>query len=129
MPGDAAARARSGVLAPADVSDQLLFRVEHVTKRFWLPRTRLFSPRRSMTAVHDVSFELRQEETLGSVGESGSGKTTLMKLLLDLEQPDEGRVEYRGRSLRREVQVVFQAPASALDPRMRVGDIILEPLR
>jgi ABC-type glutathione transport system ATPase component len=63
------------------------------------------------------------------VGESGSGKTTLMKLLLGLERPDEGRVTYTGASKRREVQVVFQDPSSALDPRMRVDAIILEPLR
>jgi peptide/nickel transport system ATP-binding protein len=79
--------------------------------------------------VKNVSFELRPEETLGVVGESGSGKTTLMKLVLDLEKPDEGRVTFHGTSLRREVQVVFQDPASALDPRMRVEEIIEEPLR
>ena len=79
--------------------------------------------------VDDVSLELRREETLGVVGESGSGKTTLVRLLLGLEPPDAGRVTYTGQSIRREVQVVFQDPASALDPRMRVDDTILEPLR
>ena len=117
------------MLASADVVAEPLFRVEHVSRRFLLPRTRLFGPRRSITAVDDVSLELRREETLGIVGESGSGKTTLVKLLLGLERPDDGRVTYTGQSLRREVQVVFQDPASALDPRMRVDDIILEPLR
>jgi ABC-type glutathione transport system ATPase component len=111
------------------VTPQVLFRVEHVTRRFALPRTRLFGPRVELTAVDDVSFDLRREETLGVVGESGSGKTTLMKLLLGLEKPDAGSVSYLGESLRHEVQVVFQDPASALDPRMRVGDIISEPLR
>jgi ABC-type glutathione transport system ATPase component len=114
----------------ADLSQaQPVFLAEHLTRRFGLPRTRLFGPRRSLTAVDDVSFELARNETLGIVGESGSGKTTLMKLLLGLEAPDEGRVTYTGESIRREVQVVFQDPASALDPRMRVADIILEPLR
>jgi peptide/nickel transport system ATP-binding protein len=107
----------------------LLFRVEHVTKSYRLPRTRLLAPAGRVVAVKDVSFELRQEETLGVVGESGSGKTTLMKLLLGLERPDSGSVTYMGHSLRREVQVVFQDPASALDPRMRVDQIVLEPLR
>jgi peptide/nickel transport system ATP-binding protein len=111
------------------VSTDVVFRIEGVTKRFLLPRTRLWGPRRSLTAVDDVSFELRREETLGIVGESGSGKTTLVKLLLGLETPDAGRVSYLGPSLRRDVQVVFQDPASALDPRMRVADIISEPLR
>jgi peptide/nickel transport system ATP-binding protein len=106
-----------------------LFQVEHVTKRFGLPRTRLFAPPRFVTAVDDVSFVLRRDEALGVVGESGSGKTTLVRLLLGLERPDAGRVVYLGGSLRREVQVVFQDPASALDPRMRVGEIIREPLR
>jgi ABC-type glutathione transport system ATPase component len=117
------------MLASPRVSLEPLFRVEHVSRRFPLPRTRLFGPRRVITAVDDVSFELCREETFGLVGESGSGKTTLMKLLLGLERPDTGRVTYLGRSLRREVQVVFQDPASALDPRMRVGEIITEPLQ
>jgi peptide/nickel transport system ATP-binding protein len=116
------------VLAPAAVTDTPLFVVEHVSRRYRLPRTSLFGPRRVLTAVDDVSFTLGREETLGVVGESGSGKTTLMKLLLGLEQPDSGSVTYLGQFLRREVQVVFQDPASALDPRMRVGDIITEPL-
>src|SRR5947207_8480203 len=94
-----------------------------------LPRTQLFGPRRTRAAVDDVSLELTCEETLGIVGESGSGKTTLVKLFLGLERPDAGRVTYTGKSLRREVQVVFQDPASALDPRMRVDQIILEPLQ
>jgi peptide/nickel transport system ATP-binding protein len=76
-----------------------------------------------------VSLVLNREDTLGIVGESGSGKTTLVKLLLGLERTDSGKVTYTGQSLRREVQVVFQDPASALDPRMRVDDTILEPLR
>jgi peptide/nickel transport system ATP-binding protein len=125
----AAAGKRGRLLASARVTGDILFEVAHVSRRYRLPRTRLFGPRRVLTAVDDVSFELRQEETLGVVGESGSGKTTLMKLLLALEKPDAGSVTYRGKSLRHEVQMVFQDPASALDPRMRVGDIILEPLR
>jgi len=108
---------------------EVLFRVEHVSRRYLLPRTKLFGPRRTLTAVDDVSLVLRREETLGIVGESGSGKTTLVKLLLGLEPPDAGQVIYSGPSLQRDVQVVFQDPASALDPRMKVADIILEPLR
>jgi len=121
------------VAASARVAEQLpddvLFRIDHVTKRFLLPRTQLFGPRRVLTALRDVTADVRRQETLGIVGESGSGKTTLMKLLLRLERPDEGRIVYAGQSLRREVGVVFQDPASALDPRMRVEDIIVEPLR
>jgi peptide/nickel transport system ATP-binding protein len=109
-------------------ADTPLFVVDHVSRRYRLPRTSLVGPRRVLTAVDDVSFTLARDETLGVVGESGSGKTTLMKLLLGLERPDAGAVTYLGQSLRREVQVVFQDPASALDPRMKVGDIITEPL-
>ncbi|HEX6547343.1 MAG TPA: ATP-binding cassette domain-containing protein [Candidatus Dormibacteraeota bacterium] len=103
--------------------------MEHVSRRYRLPRTRLLAPPRLITAVDDVSFVLYRGETLGLVGESGSGKTTLIKLLLGLERPDGGRITYSGQSLTREVQVVFQDPASALDPRMRVADIVLEPVR
>ena len=107
----------------------VLFEVRGLARVYRLPRTSLLRPPRVLTAVRDVSFELRRGETLGLVGESGSGKTTLLRLMLGLEQPDAGSVAYHGASLRREVQVVFQDPASALDPRMRVADIVLEPLR
>jgi len=121
------------VLAPGGgghlSSAEVLFEVEHLTRRYRLPRTRLLGPRRELVAVDDVSFTLRRGETLGVVGESGSGKTTLMKMLLRLERPDAGRISYYGASLTREVQVIFQDPSSALDPRMRVADIILEPVR
>ena len=106
-----------------------VFEVRGVGKRFRLPRTSLLHPAGAITAVDDVSFEVREGETLGLVGESGSGKTTLMRLMLGLERPDQGGIVYRGGHLRREVQAVFQDPVSALDPRMRVADIVLEPLR
>jgi len=107
----------------------VLFEVRGLARVYRLPRTSLLRPPRVLTAVRDVSFEVRRGETLGLVGESGSGKTTLLRLMLGLERPDAGSVAYHGASLRREVQVVFQDPASALDPRMRVADIVLEPLR
>ena len=110
-------------------SGDMLFEVRGLARTYRLPRTSLLRAPRVLTAVHDVGFELRRGETLGLVGESGSGKTTLLRLMLGLERPDAGTVVYHGASLRREVQVVFQDPASALDPRMRVADIVLEPLR
>ncbi|WNI16270.1 ABC transporter ATP-binding protein [Actinacidiphila sp. ITFR-21] len=91
-------------------------------------------------AVSDVSFTLGHGETFGLVGESGCGKTTLGRLLVGLDRPDSGTVALdgtdlgvlRGRELRRrrrDLQMVFQDPFSSLDPRMRVGGILREPLR
>ena len=110
-------------------SPEVVFDVRDLTKRFRLPRARLLGPARRVTALDGVSFELRRGETLGVVGESGSGKTTLVRLMLGLERPDAGAASYRGASLRRDVQAVFQDPASSLDPRMRVAELVLEPLR
>ncbi len=92
-----------------------------------------------LMAVDDVSLSLAPGETLGIVGESGSGKSTLARLLLRLIEPTSGSVRFLGEELsdlsadrlrarRRDMQIVFQDPYASLDPRMRVGDIIAEPL-
>jgi ABC-type oligopeptide transport system ATPase subunit len=93
-----------------------------------------------LKAVDDVSFEIRQGETLGLVGESGCGKTTVGRTILRLIPATGGRVLYKGRNifklsaarmrrLRREIQIIFQDPVGALNPRMRVGRIVGEPLQ
>jgi len=95
--------------------------------------------RAPMVAVDDVSLQLRAGETLAVVGESGSGKTTLARMMLGLLTPTSGRVEVNGRDLsrlpaaelrglRRDLQVVLQDPFSSMNPRMRVVDIVAEPL-
>ncbi len=91
-------------------------------------------------AVDDVSFEIREGETLGLVGESGCGKTTVGRTILRLVRATGGRVLYKGRNLfalsssrmrrlRREMQIIFQDPVGSLNPRMRVGRIVGEPLQ
>ncbi len=90
-------------------------------------------------AVSDVSFSVRSGETFGLVGESGCGKTTIGKVVVALERPTSGEVRLRGKTMsslrgselrqhRRDLQLMFQDPYSSLDPRMRVGSIIREPL-
>jgi ABC-type glutathione transport system ATPase component len=88
--------------------------------------------------VDDVSFQIQRGETLGLVGESGSGKSTVARMLLRLVEPDGGDVFYAGqdllamharqmRAMRRRMQIVFQDPFAALNPRMRVREVLAEP--
>jgi oligopeptide transport system ATP-binding protein len=91
------------------------------------------------TAVDGVSLDVQRGETLAVVGESGCGKTTLARMLLRLIEPDSGELRFEGRDLlasrgaelraeRRHMQMIFQDPFASLDPRMRVGEIVGEPL-
>jgi peptide/nickel transport system ATP-binding protein len=110
-----------------------------VSRDYRRPRQSLLRAAPVVHAVRDVSFEIAAGERFGIVGESGSGKSTLLRLMAGLEQPTAGEFLIGGRSLtglperrlrfvRTQLQLVFQDPMSSLDPRMRVRDIVLEPL-
>ncbi len=115
-----------------------LLEVRGLVKEFSRSRG-LFAARSIVRAVDGVSFAIEQGETFGLVGESGSGKTTTGRCILRLVEPTSGEVLFRGedvlgfsrarlRRARRDMQIVFQDPYSSLNPRMRVGDIVEEPL-
>ena len=116
-----------------------LLEARHLVKHFPLKRGLFGQDGGSVRAVDDVSFTIETGQTLGVVGESGCGKTTTAKLVLRLETPTAGEIRFDGhvlngldgkwlRAYRRSVQAVFQDPFASLDPRMRVGEIIVEPL-
>ena len=109
-------------------------------RKYFPAKTGLFARGAKLHAVDGVSFSIRDGETLGLVGESGCGKSTTGKLILRLQEPTEGQILWRGqridrldragmRPVRRELQAVFQDPYSSLNPRIRAGDIVSEPIR
>ncbi len=118
-----------------------LITVDHLVKEFPVRAGNVI--RRTVgtvKAVSDVSFTVRQGETFGLVGESGCGKTTVGRLVVALERPDRGSVRFEERDVhalsgsdlrraRRDLQLMFQDPYASLDPRMRVGSILREPLK
>jgi len=123
---------------PAHATDVPLLRVSHLVKQYTRRRGWFASPD-IVNAVDDVSFDILAGETFGLVGESGSGKTTTGRCILRLVEPTSGAVTFKGndvlalsraqmRAARRDMQMVFQDPYSSLNPRMRVGTAVEEPL-
>ena len=122
------------------MNNQKLLEVVNV-KKYFQPQGGLLSPKgRVVKAVDGVSFALEKEETLGLVGESGCGKTTLGRVILRLLEPTEGELFFEGknicrlkkkelRSLRKDMQIIFQDPYGSLNPRMKAGSIIEEPFK
>ena len=118
---------------------KVLLQADDVCK--WFPiKGWFFEEKRYVQAVNHVSFRLYEGETLGLVGESGCGKTTLARTVLRLIEPTSGAITFDGtdlmaqnkhqlRALRKDMQIVFQDPYSALHPRMTVRQIIEEPMR
>src|SRR5262249_5242583 len=111
-----------------------VLRVDGLVKRFPVKGGKV------LTAVNDVSFEIGPGEAWGLVGESGSGKTTVGRCILRLLEPTAGAIRFQGRDvthvppsefrkLRSRVQMVFQDPFDSMDPRQRIGEAIIEPLR
>src|SRR5262245_10943449 len=116
-----------------------LLEIRDLKKHFPVGSLLLGKVRGWVKAVDGISFTINAGETLGLVGESGCGKTTTSKLILAAEEPTAGAIKFEGRDItkligtelmdyRRQVQVVFQDPYSSLSPRMRVGEIIGEPI-
>jgi oligopeptide/dipeptide ABC transporter ATP-binding protein len=120
--------------------DEFLLEVKALTKYFPVVKGLIFSKLIGLVkAVDEINFSIGKGETFGLVGESGCGKTTTAKLILMLEEITSGTILFNGKDIRelsghdlkhyrRRVQAVFQNPYGSLSPRMRVGDIIAEPL-
>ncbi len=111
----------------------LIVEAKHVTKKF--PA----AGGRELTACNDISLNFYRGQTLGLVGESGCGKSTFMRMLLSLDEPTEGEILFNGKDItglkgealrqnRQHIQMVFQDPATSFNPKMKIRDIICEPL-
>ncbi|MDP1730694.1 MAG: ATP-binding cassette domain-containing protein [Devosia sp.] len=122
-----------------NAQDRDLLTIDGLSKSFSIA-SGLFSRPLTLHALQDISFSVRQGETLGIVGESGCGKSTLGRCILQLLSPDEGRVLWLGEDIaklpaelmrrkRRDLQIIFQDPLASLNPRLTVGEIVADPLR
>lgn len=121
------------------VSNESLLEVKNVSIRF-PTHTNIFGKvTQSFTAVDQISFDIKEGETLGLVGQSGCGKTTLGRSIVGLQAINEGSIVYKGETIaapnkpynphyKKIIQLIFQDPYSSLHPRMRIGDAIAEPL-
>ena len=118
---------------------KLVLQVEHLKKYYPVQKGLFQREQQFVKAVDDISFEIYAGETLGLVGESGCGKTTTSRAILQLDPPTAGSVKLDGRelvqmnaevlrSMRKEIQIIFQNPYSSLNPRMMIGKALTEPM-
>ncbi|RRQ87415.1 dipeptide ABC transporter ATP-binding protein [Streptomyces griseofuscus] len=116
------------------MDSELLLSTQGLTRHYQGRRTGLFGKRPTFRALEPIDLDLRAGQRVGVVGESGAGKSTLLRLLAGLDRPSDGGVRYFGRAdgpsggAGSRLQVVFQDPMGSLDPRLRVREIIAEPL-
>lgn len=124
---------------PSATNSENLVQVEHLVKYFPVRAGLMQKIVAQVQAVDDVSFAVRQGETLGMVGESGCGKTTIGRTMLRLVEPTSGEVHFDGqnifglkgaalKAMRRNMQIIFQDPYASLDPRMPIGESVMEGL-
>ncbi len=120
------------------MTQNTILKVDHV-KTYFPVSTSIFSKKKYLKAVNDVSFEVHEHETFGLVGESGCGKSTLGRTIVKIYEPIEGKIIYKDKDIgtlkghdlkqfRKEVQMIFQDPYASLNARMTVGEIIREPM-
>jgi peptide/nickel transport system ATP-binding protein len=133
-------RSKTNASATNVKSDKPLLSVNKLGIRFLTKNAILSRNRHYIDAVKDVSFDIARGEVLGLVGESGSGKSTVARMIAGIHAPDSGRILFDGQdltarqsaadrqALRRQIQMIFQDPYSSLNPRMRVRDIVAEPI-
>ena len=114
--------------------------IRNLNKIYKVRKRKLFEKQQYFHALHDVSLDIYEGETLGLVGESGCGKTTLGRSMLRLIEPSSGEVLYRGRNLlqlpmsemrkmRKDLQIILQDPYSSLNQRLTIGEALMEPMR
>lgn len=120
-------------------NEEILIAVQNISKHY-IVKENVISKKILIKAVDDVSFNIRKGESLGLIGESGSGKTTTALMILNLIKANEGKIFYKDieltaindddmRNIRKELQIIFQHSQGALDPKMTVEELLMEPLK
>ena len=106
----------------------MLLVAKNLGKQYFIEKSFFSSRKTTVNALADINFKLNEGSVLGIVGETGSGKTTLAKLIVRLIEPSSGKINYSVGNIRRSIQLIFQNPFASLNPRMKIKDILGEPL-